>query len=48
MIANPVEEVWVRKGVEARRTRSVARAQRLQALREQRAQRRDALGRCKK
>ena len=41
------EEVWVRKGVEARRTRSVARAQRLQALREQRAQRRDALGRVR-
>ena len=41
------EEVWVRKGVEARRTRSVARVQRLQALREQRAQRRDALGRVR-
>ncbi len=26
------EEVWVRKGVEARRTRSVGRVQRLQAL----------------
>ena len=38
------EEVWVRKGVEARRTRSVGRVQRLQALRAQRAQRRDALG----
>ncbi len=38
------EEVWIRKGVEARRTRSVARIQRLEALREQRAKRRDALG----
>ena len=38
------EEVWVRKGVEARRTRSVARIERLQALRRQRAQRREALG----
>ncbi|MCR5866310.1 MULTISPECIES: ATP-binding cassette domain-containing protein [Aquincola] len=38
------EEVWVRKGVEARRTRSVGRVQRLQALREQRARRRDSLG----
>jgi ATP-binding cassette subfamily F protein uup len=38
------EEVWVRKGVEARRTRSVARIERLQALRAQRKARRDALG----
>jgi ABC transport system ATP-binding/permease protein len=38
------EEVWVRKGVEARRTRSVARVLRLQALRAQRAQRRESLG----
>jgi ABC transport system ATP-binding/permease protein len=38
------EEVWVRKGVEARRTRSVGRVVRLQRLREQRARRRDALG----
>ena len=38
------EEVWVRKGVEARRTRSVGRVQRLQALRAQRASRRDSLG----
>jgi len=38
------EEVWVRKGVEARRTRSVGRVQRLQALRAQRQQRRDSLG----
>jgi len=38
------EEIWVRKGVEARRTRSVARIQRLEVLREQRAKRRDSLG----
>jgi ATP-binding cassette subfamily F protein uup len=38
------EEVWVRKGVEARRTRSVSRVQRLQALRTQRSARRDVLG----
>ena len=38
------EEVWVRKGVEARRTRSVGRVARLVKLREQRAQRRDTLG----
>ena len=38
------EEVWIRKGVEARRTRSVARIQRLEALRGQRQARRDSLG----
>src|SRR5882762_26364 len=38
------EEVWIRKGVEARRTRSVARIQRLQVLRSQRQARRDSLG----
>ena len=38
------EEVWVRKGVEARRTRSVARIQRLEVLRGQRQARRDSLG----
>ncbi len=38
------EEVWVRKGVEARRTRSVARIQRLELLRSQRQARRDSLG----
>ena len=38
------EEVWVRKGVEARRTRSVGRIARLEVLREQRARRRDTLG----
>ncbi len=38
------EEVWIRKGVEARRTRSVARIQRLEVLRDQRQKRRDSLG----
>ena len=38
------EEVWVRKGVEARRTRSVGRVARLQQLRAQRAARREQLG----
>ena len=38
------EEVWVRKGVEARRTRSVARIQRLEVLRAKRQARRDSLG----
>ena len=41
------EEVWVRKGVEARRTRSVGRVARLEALRVQRAARRDTLGRVR-
>ncbi len=39
------EEVWVRKGVEARRTRSQSRIVRLQELRSKRVARRDALGR---
>lgn len=38
------EEVWIRKGVEARRTRAQGRITRLERLREQRAQRRDAVG----
>jgi ATP-binding cassette subfamily F protein uup len=38
------EEVWIRKGVEARRTRSVARIERLKVLRDQRQKRRDSLG----
>jgi ATP-binding cassette subfamily F protein uup len=38
------EEVWIRKGVEARRTRSVGRVQRLEHLRAARAARRDQLG----
>jgi len=39
------EEIWIRKGVEARRTRSVARIGRLEALRDNRAARREAVGR---
>ena len=38
------EEVWVRKGVEARRTRSQSRVRRLEVLREQRAKRREQVG----
>ena len=41
------EEVWIRKGVEARRTRSQSRIARLEALRKQREARRDAVGRVK-
>jgi ABC transport system ATP-binding/permease protein len=41
------EEVWVRKGVEARRTRSVGRIGRLEALRAARTARRDTLGRVR-
>ncbi|OYT85627.1 MAG: ABC transporter ATP-binding protein [Burkholderiales bacterium PBB6] len=41
------EEVWIRKGVEARRTRSVARVQRLQELRSERASRRDVQGKVR-
>jgi ATP-binding cassette subfamily F protein uup len=41
------EEVWVRKGVEARRTRSVGRVVRLQRLREQWQARREQLGRVR-
>jgi len=39
------EEVWIRKGVEARRTRSQSRVGRLEALRRARASRRETLGR---
>ncbi|MGI4780010.1 MAG: ATP-binding cassette domain-containing protein [Janthinobacterium lividum] len=38
------EEVWVRKGVEARRTRSQSRIGRLEALRDQRQSRRNTVG----
>ena len=38
------EEVWIRKGVEARRTRSVGRIHRLEVLRSQRLARRDQQG----
>ncbi len=38
------EEVWIRKGVEARRTRNEGRVRRLERLRLERAARRDRLG----
>ena len=38
------EEVWVRKGIEARRTRNEGRVRRLEALRIERAARRDRVG----
>jgi len=41
------EEVWIRRGVEARRTRSVGRIARLEKLRASRAQRRDEMGQVK-
>ena len=41
------EEIWIRKGVEARRTRSVSRIARLEKLREMRAERRNAMGQIK-
>ena len=41
------EEAWIRKGVEARRTRSVGRVARLVRLREARAARRETLGRVR-
>ena len=41
------EEVWIRKGVEARRTRNEGRVRRLEALRGERSARRDRLGNVK-
>jgi ATP-binding cassette subfamily F protein uup len=41
------EEVWIRKGVEARRTRNEGRVTRLEALRRERTARRDRLGNIK-
>ncbi len=41
------EEVWIRKGVEARRTRSVARVQRLHEMRNERQARRDVQGKVR-
>jgi ATP-binding cassette subfamily F protein uup len=41
------EEIWIRKGVEARRTRAQGRITRLEALRAQRSARREALGSVK-
>ncbi|MBS0353174.1 MAG: ATP-binding cassette domain-containing protein [Proteobacteria bacterium] len=41
------EEVWIRKGVEARRTRNEGRVRRLEALRRERSARRDRFGNVK-
>ena len=41
------EEVWIRKGVEARRTRSQSRIERLKTMRTNRESRREALGSVK-
>jgi ATP-binding cassette subfamily F protein uup len=41
------EEVWIRQGVEARRTRAVFRVQRLDKLRAERAARRERIGQVK-
>ena len=41
------EEVWIRRGVEARRTRNEGRVRRLESLRDQRAARRDQMGSVK-
>ncbi|MDH5546524.1 MAG: ATP-binding cassette domain-containing protein [Gammaproteobacteria bacterium] len=38
------EEVWIRQGIKARRTRNEGRVRRLKALREERARRRDVQG----
>jgi ATP-binding cassette subfamily F protein uup len=41
------EEVWIRKGIEARRTRNEGRVTRLEHLREERAARRERIGKVK-
>jgi ATP-binding cassette subfamily F protein uup len=41
------EEVWIRKGIEARRTRDEGRVQRLQKLRRERAARRERIGKLR-
>lgn len=40
------EEVWIRKGIEARRTRNEGRVRRLESLRRERAARRDKVGKA--
>ncbi|MDA3977697.1 ABC transporter ATP-binding protein [Gallibacterium sp. AGMB14963] len=40
------EEVWIRKGIEARRTRNEGRVRALKAMREERRQRRDVMGKA--
>lgn len=41
------EEVWIRQGIKARRTRNEGRVRALKALREERRQRREVLGTAK-
>jgi ATP-binding cassette subfamily F protein uup len=41
------EEIWVRQGVKARRTRSEGRVRRLEAMRKERVQRRDLSGKAR-
>jgi ATP-binding cassette subfamily F protein uup len=41
------EEVWIRKGIEARRTRNEGRVRRLEHLRDERARRRERIGNVK-
>ncbi|WP_133498812.1 ATP-binding cassette domain-containing protein [Cognatilysobacter terrigena] len=41
------EEVWIRQGIKARRTRDEGRVRRLKAMREERAQRRDLTGKVR-
>ena len=41
------EEVWIRKGIEARRTRNEGRVRALKAMREERSQRRDRQGKAR-
>jgi ATP-binding cassette subfamily F protein uup len=41
------EEAWIRKGIEARRTRNEGRVRRLERLRRERAERRERLGQVK-
>lgn len=41
------EEVWIRKGIEARRTRNEGRVRALEAMRRQRSERRDKVGTVK-
>ncbi|GAB2515700.1 ATP-binding cassette domain-containing protein [Lysobacter humi (ex Lee et al. 2017)] len=41
------EEVWIRQGIKARRTRDEGRVRRLKAMRDERAQRRDLTGRVR-
>jgi ATP-binding cassette subfamily F protein uup len=41
------EEAWIRKGIEARRTRNEGRVRRLESLRSERAERRERLGKVR-